>query len=71
MKKLVSAILILLLAIGVAYGQSRRFREFPNTSPKAGEKAPDFAGVNEKGKKVTLSQFKGKKHLVLIFGAIT
>lgn len=71
MKKLLIAAAVILLATGILYAQGRRFREFPNTSPKAGEKAPDFSGVDEEGKKVTLSQFKGKKHIVLIFGAIT
>lgn len=71
MKRIAAAALALLLAAGSAYSQGRRFRNFPNASPKPGEKAPEFVGVNSKGKKVKLSQFKGKKHVVLIFGAIT
>lgn len=71
MKKLLAAAVTVLLVTGTLHAQGRRFREFPNTSPKAGEKAPDFSGVDKEGKKVALSQFKGKKHIVLIFGAIT
>lgn len=37
-----------------------------STSLKEGQKAPDFTGVNEKGEKVSLSDFKGKK-LILYF----
>ncbi|MEZ4949424.1 MAG: thioredoxin-dependent thiol peroxidase [Saprospiraceae bacterium] len=36
------------------------------TTLQEGQKAPDFTGVNEKGEKVSLSDFKGKK-LVLYF----
>ncbi|MCB0661199.1 MAG: thioredoxin-dependent thiol peroxidase [Saprospiraceae bacterium] len=36
------------------------------TSLKEGQKAPDFTGVNEKGEKVSLSDYKGKK-LILYF----
>jgi peroxiredoxin Q/BCP len=36
------------------------------TTLKAGEKAPKFEGLNEKGEKVSLSDFNGKK-LVLYF----
>lgn len=36
------------------------------TTLKAGDKAPDFSGVNEDGKTVALSDYKGKK-LVLYF----
>lgn len=33
---------------------------------KAGQKAPDFEGINQNGEKISLSQFKGKK-VVLYF----
>jgi len=71
MKRFLLAAAIVLLVAGALQAQGKRFREFPDTSPKAGEKAPDFSGVNEEGKKVALSQLKGGKHVVLIFGAIT
>ena len=34
---------------------------------KAGDKAPDFKLANDKGEEVTLSQFKGKKDVILYF----
>jgi thioredoxin-dependent peroxiredoxin len=37
-----------------------------STTLKTGDKAPDFTGINEKGEKVSLSDYKGKK-LVLFF----
>lgn len=34
---------------------------------KEGNKAPDFTGVDQDGKKIKLSSFKGKKNVVLYF----
>jgi cytochrome oxidase Cu insertion factor (SCO1/SenC/PrrC family) len=34
---------------------------------KIGEKAPDFTLENVDGRKVTLSGYRGKKHVVLVF----
>ena len=34
---------------------------------KVGEPAPDFTLEDEKGTPITLSQFQGKKHVVLVF----
>lgn len=36
------------------------------SKPSVGEKAPDFEGINQDGKKVSLSDFEGKK-LILYF----
>lgn len=36
------------------------------TTLKAGDKAPDFAGLNQNGERISLSDFKGKK-LILYF----
>ena len=36
-----------------------------------GTKTPDFSLVDLSGKKVSLSDFKGKKHVLLEFGSIT
>ena len=33
--------------------------------------APDFALTNLDGKKISLGDFKGKKHVILEFGSIT
>ena len=37
------------------------------TEIKEGNKAPDFTALDQKGKKVKLSSFKGKKNVVLYF----
>lgn len=37
------------------------------TSPKVGDYAPDFSLVDVSGNVVRLSDFKGKKNVVLIF----
>jgi len=41
--------------------------QFPELSPQVGENAPDFSLVDVSGDEVKLSDFKGKKNLVLIF----
>ena len=71
MRNMVRILLAVLLTAGTAYAQGKRFREFANTSPRAGEKAPDFKSVNEEGEEISLSQFKDKKHVILITGSIT
>lgn len=71
MKKILVVVIMLFVLCGSAYAQGARFRNFSNASPKAGEAAPDFKGINEEGKEIALSQFKDKKHVVFIFGAIT
>lgn len=38
---------------------------------KVGTKAPDFTLTDLDGRKVSLADFKGKKHLLLEFGSIT
>lgn len=69
--KFIVFVFLLILTINFVYGQGRRFKEFLNAKPKIGENAPAFKGVDEQGKKVTLVDFRGKKHLVIVFGAIT
>lgn len=44
--------------------------EFKN-SVRAGEAAPDFELSTAEGKRVRLSSFRGKKHVLLEFGSIT
>ena len=39
----------------------------PTKEIKEGNKAPDFTALDQKGKKVKLSSFKGKKNIVLYF----
>ncbi len=44
--------------------------EFKN-SLRAGEEAPDFELPTLQGERVSLSSFRGKKHVLLEFGSIT
>lgn len=39
----------------------------PSNPPEVGERAPDFTLSSTTGKKITLSQFRGKKHVLLEF----
>ena len=39
----------------------------PTKEIKEGNKAPDFTALDQNGKKVKLSSFKGKKNIVLYF----
>jgi cytochrome oxidase Cu insertion factor (SCO1/SenC/PrrC family) len=39
----------------------------PELSPKVGKNAPDFSLLDVSGNQVKLSDFKGKKNVVLIF----
>lgn len=41
------------------------------TSLRAGDDAPDFTLPTLDGQRVTLSQFRGHKHVLLEFGSIT
>ncbi len=38
---------------------------------RAGDDAPDFDLATLEGERVSLSQFRGKKHVLLEFGSIT
>jgi len=38
---------------------------------RVGTKAPDFTLTGLEGKKVSVAEFKGKKHVLLEFGSIT
>jgi peroxiredoxin (alkyl hydroperoxide reductase subunit C) len=75
MRKKVHYLIILMLSISAlipyAYGADERIPVRTQTYLKVGEPAPDFtlpASMPVDGKeKVTLSQFKGKKNVVLSF----
>lgn len=58
-----AAALLLVLA-GTALGQTPAA---PTTHLKVGDAAPDFELTDTAGKKVKLSEFKGKKNVVLAF----
>ena len=51
-------------------GRGARDEAFLKMPPRVGEQAPDFTAINEEGKQVKLSDFKGSP-VVLQFGAYT
>jgi peroxiredoxin len=48
-------------------GKSNEFKG----SLRAGEEAPDFKLATVEGQRVSLSSFRGRKHVLLEFGSIT
>ena len=65
MKKLIFLILIIsLFAVG-AFGQAAPAA--PQTTLKVGDMAPDFTLPDTGGKPVKLSDFRGKKNVILAF----
>lgn len=63
-RKAVSLVSALLLMAAAALGQQQNQ---PATHLKAGDPAPDFTMRDQNGKPVKLSDFKGKKSVVLAF----
>ena len=65
-------ILVILLWTSAAYAQLGP-KDGANLKPtdleriKAGDMAPDFALENMDGNRITLSDFRGKKNVVLVF----
>ncbi len=59
-RRLLQLILILLLSVGWSLRASA-------ATLNVGDKAPDFTLPDQNGKKVTLSEFLGKKNVVLAF----
>jgi peroxiredoxin len=64
MIRLSFSLCLLLTMIMVAIAQQA---SAPKTSLKVGEPAPDFTLPSTTGEKVKLSDFKGKKNVVLAF----
>ena len=56
------AILLSLSGLGVADETNEPIKEV-----KAGQSAPDFALASHAGRQVSLSDFRGKKNVVLLF----
>ncbi len=65
MKKIIFATLCLLAFAGFAFGQGTP--KAPETKLKVGDLAPEFTLTDTTGKTVKLSDFKGKKTVVLAF----
>ena len=63
MKKFLATVLLLAFAIVAAAQQPAP----PKTHLKVGEAAPDFSLTDTNGKPLKLSDFKGKKNVVLAF----
>jgi cytochrome oxidase Cu insertion factor (SCO1/SenC/PrrC family) len=64
--RLVAALVAALLLCVVAYAQQQPPANATSTL-KAGDTAPDFTLVDQNRNKVTLSEFRGKKNVVLAF----
>ena len=64
-------LLLLALAPNTAQAQSARFDEFVETSPKAGEMAPDFTLLTLDNEPFNLLEAAADKPVVIEFGSFT
>ena len=69
MKRIVTAIagLFLLLALAGQFSATAQEEAIAKTNLKVGDVAPDFTLTSNKWEKVKLSEFRGKKNVVLAF----
>jgi peroxiredoxin len=66
----VHKLLLLAACVSLAGGLSAQQMQLPKTQLKVGEMAPDFtvsAHANTSGKEIRLSDFRGKKNVILAF----
>jgi peroxiredoxin len=49
----------------------REVARAPFTGPEPGDSAPDFKGTTLDGETLRLSDFEGKKNVLLLFGSVT
>lgn len=56
-----------LCVLVVAVGATSLAQQAPKTQLKVGDRAPDFTLTDTDGKPVKLSDFRGKKNVVLAF----
>lgn len=64
MKKLFASVFCLLILATAIFAQTP---QAPQTKLKVGDTAPDFTLTDTSGNKVKLSDFRGKKNVVLAF----
>ena len=64
MKKIILSLMFLCVFAGAVFAQ---VPQTPQTKLKVGDPAPDFTLTDTAGKTVKLSDFKGKKTVVLAF----
>jgi peroxiredoxin Q/BCP len=64
MKKIILSLMFLCVFAGAVFAQ---VPQTPQTKLKAGDTAPDFTLTDTEGNKVKLSDFRGKKNVVLAF----
>ena len=62
MRRWISIIMVVLVSVTLLF-----FNAGDVMALKAGDKAPDFTLPSTMGKKISLSQFQGKKPVVLFF----
>ena len=67
----VVASLAFLLAAPALFAQSARFEQFTETTPLAGEVAPDFTLTTLDGETFTLSEAYAERPVVIEFGSYT
>ena len=67
MKKLIRALIVLAISTVSVFAQSTPAPTPPPMTLKVGDMAPDFTLPDTTGKKVTLSEFRGKNNVVLAF----
>ena len=71
-RALVSAAFVIFVSFTAAYGQlgpkdNAGLKSTDLERVKTGDKAPDFTLENMDGKRISLSDFHGKKNVVLVF----
>ena len=64
MKKIILGLIFLCVFAAFGFAQTPKT---PETKLKVGDLAPDFTLTDTEGKKVKLSDFRGKKNVVLAF----
>ena len=64
MKKIILSLMFLCAFVSLSFAQTP---QTPQTKLKVGDVAPDFTLTDTEGKTVKLSDFKGKKNVVLAF----